>query len=145
VYKLNGSQKRELRLAPSRIHGHQRLHKRSVEPNPVTGFTDDGLIDGDSEERSRMAHEALDGILFNLIHWWFGPEGAPSPTPTSGQVQTTASAVAQPSATNSAIPHSGGATSEFSRIGYYDSATQHLDGLTFLGNHGGDGSGAFDL
>jgi hypothetical protein len=145
VYKLNGLEKRGLSLAPSRIHGHQRLHKRYVEPEAVKESTGDSLVDGNVEDRRKIVHEALDGVLYTLIDWWFKPDGAPNPTPTSSPVQTTASAVAQPIATNSAIPSSGGTTGDFSRIGYYDSATQHLDGLTFLGNHGGDGSGVFDM
>jgi hypothetical protein len=147
VYKLNGLQKRGLSFTPSRIHGHQRLYKRYVEPEAVKESTGDNLVDSNAEDRRKIVHEALDGVLYTLIDWWFKPDGAPNPTPTptSSPVQTTASAVAQPIATNSAIPSSGATTGDFSRIGYYDSATQNLDGLMFLGNYGGDGSGAFDM
>lgn len=37
------------------------------------------------------------------------------------------------------------ASNEYSRIGYYNSVSQTLDDLIFLGNHGGQGSGVFDL
>ncbi|RDW87559.1 hypothetical protein BP5796_03253 [Coleophoma crateriformis] len=33
----------------------------------------------------------------------------------------------------------------YTRIGYYDSVSQTLDNLVFLGNHGGEGSGVVDL
>jgi hypothetical protein len=36
------------------------------------------------------------------------------------------------------------AASTYDRIGFYDSASQTLDNLVFLGNHGGQGSGVFD-
>jgi hypothetical protein len=36
------------------------------------------------------------------------------------------------------------AASIYDRIGFYDSASQTLDNLVFLGNHGGQGSGVFD-
>jgi hypothetical protein len=144
AYYPNGLQKRGLPLAPSRIHGHRRLHRRYVEPEAVKESTGDNIIDNNTEDRSKIVHEALDGVLYALMDWWFRPDGASNPTPTSDPVQTTASAVAQPIATNSVVPQSSGIIGGFSRTGYYDSASQHLDGLTFLGNHGGDGSGVFD-
>ncbi|KAL3422172.1 PGA52-like protein [Phlyctema vagabunda] len=36
-------------------------------------------------------------------------------------------------------------TDDYMRIGYYDSGSQVLDNLVFLGNHGGQGSGVFDM
>lgn len=138
VYQLNGLQKR------GRIQGHQSLQKRYAEPEAPKESTWDNLVDDNVDDRSNLVHEALDGVLYTLIDWWFRPDGAPNLTPTSDPVQTTASAVAEPIATNSVISQSGSATGDYSRIGYYDSASQYLDGLTFLGNHGGDGSGVFD-
>lgn len=38
----------------------------------------------------------------------------------------------------------GSKISSYERIGYYHSATQTLENLVFLGNHGGQGSGVFD-
>jgi hypothetical protein len=144
VYKLSGSKKRGLLLPPSHIYRHRRHLKRSVELEAVKEPKGDDLADESGEDRSKIIHEALDGVLYTLIDWWFKPGQPPKSTPTSTPVQATASPVARPIPTLSAIPKAGGTTGDFSRIGYYDSASQHLDGLTFLGNHGGDGSGVFD-
>jgi hypothetical protein len=38
VYTLGGLQKRGCSLAPSRIHGHLRLHKRNVDPEAIKRF-----------------------------------------------------------------------------------------------------------
>jgi hypothetical protein len=143
VYKLSGSKKRGLLLSPSNIYGHRRYLKRSVELNVVKEPKGDDLADESAEDRNKIIHEALD-VLYTLIDWWFKPGQPPKSTPTSTPVQATASPVAGPIPTLSAIPKTGGTTGDFSRTGYYDSASQHLDGLTFLGNHGGDGSGVFD-
>jgi hypothetical protein len=141
---LNGLQKRELSLPPSRVHGHRCLHKRYLEPEAVKELIGHDVAVENIEDRRKIVHETLDGLLYSLIDWWFKPGENPKSTPTSTPQKATTLPIAQPIASYSAIPKSGITTGEFSRIGYYDSSTQHLDGLTFLGNHGGDGSGVFD-
>lgn len=144
VYKLSGSKKRGLLLPPSHIYGHRRYLKRFVELEAVKEPKGDDLVDESGEDRSKTIHEALDGVLDTLINWWFKPGQPPKFTPTSTPVQATTSPVAGPTPTLSATTKISGTSEDFSRIGYYDSASQHLDGLTFLGNHGGDSSGVFD-
>ena len=58
----------------------------------------------------------------------------PEPTATSEAL------VASPSLTASVTDKS----TTYEKIGYYDSASQTLDNLVFLGNYGGQGSGVFD-
>ena len=67
VYKLNGLQKQGLPLAPSRIHGHRHLHKRYVGPDTINEPIGDNLADDNVEDRSKVVHEALDGILYTTI------------------------------------------------------------------------------
>ncbi|TVY80728.1 putative serine-rich protein P23A10.11c [Lachnellula suecica] len=67
----------------------------------------------------------------------------PTPTVSTAAVQT------QPIHAASSAKSSTGTSkpddrSTFERIGYYDSETQHVDNLVFLGNHGGQGSGVYD-
>ena len=58
------------------------------------------------------------------------------------------SAKIAPSSSSTLKPPARVGTSEISsvyeRIGYYHSASQTLENLVFLGNHGGQGSGVFD-
>lgn len=65
----------------------------------------------------------------------------PSPAPPSVQSQ----AAKGPSAANPSLTSSGTSNSlVYERIGYYQSTSQTVDNLVFLGNHGGQGSGVFD-
>lgn len=63
--------------------------------------------------------------------------------PGSGAAATGAT----PAQGTAAVPTSVGAVSggDWTRTGYYDAKTQHLDGLTFLNHMGGtSGSGVWD-
>jgi hypothetical protein len=50
---------------------------------------------------------------------------------------------ASPSATPSSNPSPGDSKKQFVRTGYYNAAQQKAEGLMFLGNYGGQGSGTF--
>ncbi len=58
-----------------------------------------------------------------------------------------ASSVPAPASKVAPTPPAGPSSDDievYERIGYYDSVSQTVDNLVFLGNHGGQGSGVFD-
>ncbi|TVY44898.1 Protein TOS1 [Lachnellula occidentalis] len=68
------------------------------------------------------------------------PTSTTAPVAHSQPAQDSSSAK---SSTGSSGSHGSGRP-DFERIGYYDSASQTVDNLVFLGNYGGQGSGVFD-
>lgn len=140
AYKLNPSKKRETTHA--RRHGHQHFHKRNAEAAPEEAIEERG------EEKRQMISATIDGKVVSWMNNWFG--GAASPTPAASSAQSTAPAAAAPQSTgasdnsdtkSAAVDSTPG---DYARIGYYNAASHTKDGLTFLGNHGGAGSGVFD-
>ncbi|TVY24062.1 PGA52-like protein [Lachnellula hyalina] len=115
----------------------------------------------------------IDGQIVSWLNNWFGsssgiPATASSTPPaephtnqvtkptvtilssTTAPTSTTAPvAQHQPSQDSSSAKPSAGSSGShspgvFGRIGYYDSASQTVNNVVFLGNHGGQGSGVFD-
>lgn len=142
--KSGGSSKREVPGPHSRRHGHEAFHKRQ-------------------EKRADMVTATIDGKVVSWENNYFGAAATGAPdagtTPAAG---TPAAASTAPASTRAAVVDtpiadavkgivknvkaaaSGDSTGAYSRTGYYDSESQTLDGLTFLGNYGGQGSGVFD-
>jgi hypothetical protein len=88
-----------------------------------------------------MVTATIDGQVVSWENSYFGPSST-APAPPPAQPSSTPSVALAPLPKTTTLPVDSSA--EFVRAGYYDSASQRLDGLTFLGNHGGSGSGVFD-
>lgn len=83
----------------------------------------------------------IDGQTVSWINDWWGEPTASTESPAP---VTSTPAMADPSPTQppSSVPESSGsAKGEFVRVGYYNAARQQAEGLTFLANYGGMGSG----
>jgi hypothetical protein len=92
----------------------------------------------------------INGQTVSWINDYWGPsptaDAAPAPpaaTPAPVAAQPTVQAAAVPPAMPPTTGNSdqSGVTGDFVRTGYYNAAQQHADGLTFLANYGGIGSG----
>lgn len=83
----------------------------------------------------------IDGQTVSWINdWW----GEPTTSTESPAPVTSTPAMGDPSPTQppSSVPQSSGsAKGEFVRVGYYNAVRQQAEGLTFLANYGGMGSG----
>jgi hypothetical protein len=127
------AKKREVSGGPhARRHGHNVFHKRSEEQA--------------NEKRANWVTVTMDGKVVSWENDWAGAATATPAAPAPAAATTTAAAVAAPVA-NAAVANPAkavAANAAYTRIGYYNAATQALEGLTFLGNHGGQGSGVFD-
>lgn len=116
-------------------HAHDIFHKREAEAEPA------------NEKRAEWVTVTMDGKVVSWENDWSGKATA-APAPAAATTTAAAAAAATPAATSAAAGTVAKAAVDpnaaYSRIGYYNAATQVLDGLTFLGNHGGQGSGVFD-
>lgn len=141
-------------------HGHQYYHKRNAEKREATATeAEEGTkasADTTLDERD-MVVAVINGKTVSWENNYFGPAAATVAPVVAAKVLTTpiavadaakvsvAPAVASSKAKTSAkVAACTPGTAAYNRVGYYDSASQHSDGLTFLGNHGGAGSGVFD-
>lgn len=100
----------------------------------------------------------IDGVVQSWLNNYWPDEETPAPMPplqSQGRAPAPAAAPApQPVPAPAPEPQAAPAPSiyksgkppvvvDYSRIGYYDSASGTADGVTFLGNYGGQGSGKF--
>lgn len=134
------------------LHNHRRQKSYSAPE-----------VDGEFEilgKRQDMVYATIDGVLVSWTNNYFGPSATPAPTPAANAApenvvaaptslpEVPASPPAPSFATPNAQPDSGvssyGAPLQYTRIGYYESTSQTLESLTFLGHYGGDQSGIFD-
>jgi hypothetical protein len=106
------------------------------------------------EERN-MVTAVINGQTVSWVNQYFGPATpAPaSPAAPAAPADTTCAtasahpAAASPSAASPSKEEPGkgiDSTGAWTRIGYYNSKSQTNDGLVFLNNMGGQGSGVFD-
>lgn len=131
VYNVNPKSKRDTTSQPSmhaRRHGHQHLHQQHAQKKRA--------------EEDLRRREAVTEFSKSTR-----PNPAePEPEPMAPEPQVTqapsSSATPEPTATSSA--YGSVATGDYSRIGYYNAKQGIADGIVFLGNYGGDGSGSFD-
>ncbi|KAH7375642.1 TOS1 protein [Plectosphaerella cucumerina] len=122
VYNLNGNAKRDSSAQPSlhsrrqaHAHGHAHAHQK----RGLTIF------------KSSKPAEAAPQIMAEV------PEPEPSPEPTT----TSSTSTKEPEPT---LSEPSQETGGWNRIGYYNAKEGVADGITFLGNYGGEGSGSFD-
>lgn len=153
-------------------HQHQDVHARGAEPEPV--FESESEMAGgvgEKEKREVWVTATIDGQVVSWINNYFGPTPAPEapapPAPAPAPAAPTPEVVAPPpSPANEAPAASPGEGAQpgqepdkphkshkapqrpkrgdYGRIGYYHADAQIAEGVTFLGNYGGQGSGKFD-
>ncbi|KAG9230175.1 putative TOS1-like glycosyl hydrolase-domain-containing protein [Amylocarpus encephaloides] len=141
------------------------------EEREIISATIDGVVvsweinysgDGGSHATApQIVTATIDGQVVSWTNNWFGTTATPTSSAASAVTRASQPSKAKPAAiaTKAAVAQPANPTSVsisqnsihdslgagvFERIGYYDSASQTVDNLVFLGNHGGDGSGVFD-
>lgn len=140
--KTSGSSKKRDTHSHSR-HGHKAFHARALKETV--------------EKRADIVTATIDGVVQTWENNYFGPGGAKATdAPVAAVVNAAAAAVPTPEVASSAAAagapvvaavkqkQAADPNAAYTRSGYYDAASQTLDGLTFLGNYGGSGSGVFD-
>ncbi|KAK2004768.1 hypothetical protein LX36DRAFT_595315 [Colletotrichum falcatum] len=151
IYNLSPKAKRSPSVSHThaRRHGHQHLHKKHAEE------------EHNKEKRGDVWVTAtIDGIVQSWINTYHGPTpeaappvnapvappvAAPSPTPTPSKPAFAAAAIPKPASKSKVAGSSSGATTgDYTRVGYYNADEAVADGIVFLGNYGGQGSGKFD-
>ncbi|GKT43113.1 PGA52-like protein [Colletotrichum spaethianum] len=163
VYNLSPKTKRSPTVSHAHArrhghHGHQHLHKKHAEEEHVEEKRDDVWVTA-----------TIDGIVQSWINTWHGPTpevaapantpavppvASPSPTPTPAQPAFVAAAVPQPASSKASSSKAAGSkaagstsgtvTGDYTRVAYYNADKAVADGIVFLGNYGGQGSGKFD-
>lgn len=105
----------------------------------------------------------INGDVVSWTNNYFGPstpaptpdlkplDVVPKPDPVAPVTTTSANPATKPTTTSPvagvgppAAPQPISGEAAYTRTGYYDSESQTLDSLTFLGNYGGQGSGVWD-
>ncbi|CCF35159.1 hypothetical protein CH063_06999 [Colletotrichum higginsianum] len=135
-------------------HGHHHLHQRHEEEEEHS-----------EEKRGDVWVTAtINGLVQSWLNNWHGPTpgpappvntpavppvASPSPTPTpSKPAAAVKPASSKPASSKSAGSSSGSSsgttTGDYTRVGYYNADKAIADGIVFLGNYGGQGSGKFD-
>jgi len=134
-YSLTSTKKRSNTHVKGRRHGHQKFHERAAEAEAAV------------EERApNMVVATIDGKVVSWENNYFGDAKtsaanvAAAATPVVNNVVAAVTSAAAAKKTSSVADPSAA----FQRTGYYNAESKTLDGLTFLGNHGGAGSGVFD-
>ncbi|OBT56948.1 hypothetical protein VE04_03192 [Pseudogymnoascus sp. 24MN13] len=122
--KTSGSSKKRDTHSHSR-HGHKAFHARALKETVETF--------------APLVTATFGAVVQTWENNYFGPGGAKATdAPVAAVVNAAAAAVPTPEK-QAADPNAA-----YTGTGYYDAASQTLDGLTFLGNYGGSGSGVFD-
>ena len=149
IYAPGSSTSKKQRRAGNnhRRHGHQHLHQHDHRDRAVI-------------ERSvgQKVTATIDGQVASWLNTYSGqPSSAAvnadyaqaSPT-TTGSSTTAALPNSSSSPSSSSKPHSASSsalsdsTASWTRQGFYSSQSQQSEGLVFLNNHGGTGSGVFE-
>lgn len=73
-----------------------------------------------------------------------GTTGSPAEPSSVATVGNLASVSVTDAKLSASLANTVDGNTQFSRLGYYDAASQMVDNLVFLGNYGGQGSGVFD-
>ncbi|KAK2060310.1 hypothetical protein LY76DRAFT_419068 [Colletotrichum caudatum] len=159
IYNLSPKAKRSAAVSHTHArrqghHGHQHLHLHKKHSEQ----------EHDKEKRGDVWVTAtIDGIVQSWINTYHGPTpeaappaiapiapiappaAAPSPTPAPPKPAVAIAAIPKPaSKSKPAGSSSGTATGDYTRVGYYNADKAVADGIVFLGNYGGQGSGKFD-
>ena len=151
VYTPGSSSKSKARRASQeRRHGHAAFHKREKEVREVQ--------DRAEAEKRKVGDTVTATINGQVVHWvneYAGPAAA-TPTPAAAAAAAAPAApaaagyIATDDKSNKGKGSQGSSSSkpvaagDWARIAYYDSDSQTAEGLTWLNNMGGAGSGTFD-
>lgn len=131
-----GSTRRSIRPSPQerRRYGHAHLHARNREVREVQ---ESHIV----EEKRAVGDMVIATMHGKVVSWVNQYDGGPQFTATAASFTgQTANQVAPKAATVSMNAGDG----HWARQAYYNSEQQIADGLTFLNNMGGQGSGVFD-
>ncbi|KAK5056194.1 hypothetical protein LTR84_012747 [Exophiala bonariae] len=139
----SGSSKRSLHPSPhERRHAHQHLHQQVHEARD----TQDDII----EEKRGLGDWVTATINGDVVSWkneyagGAAPAAAtPAPVPASGSVPPASPAGSYSAPAPAASVNTGSGT--WGRQAYYNAEQGVADGLVFLNNMGGQGSGVFDM
>ncbi|KAI1857081.1 hypothetical protein JX265_011282 [Neoarthrinium moseri] len=138
VYKPAATKKRAEHKSHRR-HGHQHLHKKAAE--------------GKQEEARAVGDDVIATINGQVVSWKNTWDGKTAAVADSKAAATTYPAAATTAATSSKTTKAASTAStsadfdaagDYTRVAYYSAEDQTADGITFLGNYGGQGSGVFD-
>ena len=126
---------------------HRRAHPRVVDQSDYK----EEYVSG-NQGREDVVTATIDGKVVTWVNDWSGTHTKLSEIPTTVPiVQNSAAATPSKKTTfqddvlKGASQIADDVADTYTRIGYYDSVSQTVDNLVFLGNHGGQGSGVFDL
>lgn len=160
VKKPSSHAKRSTSVAHQRRHSHQQFHQHGKHAR--------GVQKRAVEKRGGIGDIVTATINGEVVSWTNTYSGEPvtQPAPEAPTTAAAASAEPTPASSDSSEPaapepshsdddegdsneHSaedstGDSTGDWERVGYYDAASQTLDGMVFLNNKGGQGSGCFD-
>ncbi|ORY55452.1 TOS1 protein, partial [Pseudomassariella vexata] len=146
VYTPTKSKKREVPSSNAKRHGHQHLHKKHREAR--------------QQEKRDMVTATINGQVVS----WVNTNGVSTQAATTAAVttltkQSTPDSVVSgnesveeapkgyetaSSGSNSTDGGSSAVTGDYERIAFYEAESQTADGVAFLGNYGGQGSGVWD-
>ena len=165
VYMPNTNKKREAPSPRAAIeqNAHNVHHLHDIQRRHGHGH---GKKRRDAEKEERDTHPTIwvtatiNGQVVSWINDYWGPSATPAPAPAPAptpQNDIHAAAVVTPPAAAAApkpaptqaapvvgaavVPGASAGTGDFVRTGYYNAQQGKSQGLTFLGNYGGQGSG----
>lgn len=136
----SGSSKRDTKtgLHERRQYGHAHFHRRHKE---VREIQENRFV----EEKRSVGDLVIATIDGKVVSWTNQYDGGAQPTAAAaspaGQTEDQAADHASPKA---ATPTTNAGNGQWGRQAYYNAEQQTADGLTFLNNMGGQGSGVFD-
>ncbi|KAH6657847.1 putative TOS1-like glycosyl hydrolase-domain-containing protein [Truncatella angustata] len=135
----SSTKKRQEHKSHHKRHGHQHLHQKKHEAARAVGD---------------VVTATIDGTVQTWINTWDGSSDSDAKVEVAAyEVSSTAKAsstsAAKSSSTKTKTSSASTSTStsvsgDYTRIAYYNAEDATADGVTFLGAHGGSGSGVFD-
>ena len=102
--------------------------------------------DVSSPTTSVGAEQWITATIDGKVVSWANPAAATSVAPSPSSTEDSDARIASTSSASSAAPSAtiNPGTGNWGRQAYYNAGTGQKDGLVFLNNHGGQGSGTFD-
>ncbi|KAI9818966.1 MAG: target of Sbf [Thelocarpon impressellum] len=120
---------KQRRSSLDRRHGHQHFHEHNKEVREVQ--------ERELQERGDQITATING---KVVSWAAGASATPAPDKPKAQ----ANYVAPAKSKDAPEAPKAGPVGDWARAAYYDAKSQKAEGLVFLNNLGGQGSGVFD-
>jgi hypothetical protein len=138
VYTPASSSSKRNQQKSHKRHNHQQLHKKAAQQKEKRAVGD-------------VVYATIDGKLVSWINTYSGQTAAAAAVSSSAAATTTSAistkttSKATSTETSTASTATGTTVSgDYKRIAYYSAEDQTSDGVTFLNNMGGSGSGVWD-